>query len=83
MINKDKGICGGEAILGRTRIPVWSILFYLNKGASEEWLLTNYPSLSEEMLSIAKEYYLNNKEEIDRLISEDIKAFTEETESTN
>jgi hypothetical protein len=31
-IRKTPGVCGGGACVGRTRIPVWLLIAYLNDG---------------------------------------------------
>ena len=64
-INKTKGVCGGSARLGNTRIPVWLVISLRNQGASIEKILKFYPHLFVSDIASAENYYLYNKEEID------------------
>ena len=70
-IRKVAGVCGGEARIRDTRIPVWTLVAYCNQGATDSELLGNYPGLTLKDLSAAWDYYENNQTEIDRLIDED------------
>ncbi len=69
-IQKTPGICGGDARIAGTRIPVWSLVQAREMGYSEERLLFEYPSLRASDLQNAWEYYAANHEEIDAQIFE-------------
>jgi uncharacterized protein (DUF433 family) len=69
-IEKTPGVCGGSACIIRTRIPVWSLIEYIQIGVGEEALLQNFPTLRAQDLANAWAYYVANKVEIDREIQE-------------
>jgi uncharacterized protein (DUF433 family) len=68
LITTTQGICGGNARIRNTRIPVWTLVSLHNLGASDQDLLDNYPGLTQEDLNKAWLYYANNKQEIDNAI---------------
>ena len=67
-IEKTPGVCGGSACIIRTRIPVWSIIEYMQMGVGKEKLLQNFPTLRAQDLANAWAYYDANKEEVDHEI---------------
>ncbi len=69
-IDKTSGVCGGEARIARTRIPVWLLVRQKQLELSEEEMLADYPTLRAEDLSNAWNYYRAHKEEINNLIKE-------------
>ena len=69
-IERVHGVCGGEACLLRTRIPVWVLVHARNLGTDDSDLLSAYPSLRTEDLDNAWAYYDGHREEIDRLVEE-------------
>lgn len=69
-IVKKEGVCGGDACIKGTRIPVWTLVQFKKMGADEETLLSMYPTLTHIDLSCAFSYYCLNKHEIDRQIDE-------------
>lgn len=69
-IEKTSGVCGGSACIIRTRIPVWSIIEYIQLGVAKEKLLQNFPTLRAQDLANAWAYYDANKDEIDLEIKE-------------
>lgn len=69
-IERVHGVCGGEACLLRTRIPVWVLVHARNLGTDDSDLLSAYPSLRAEDLDNAWAYYDGHREEIDRLVEE-------------
>ena len=73
-IDKTPGICGGEARIARTRIPVWLLVRQQQLGISEHEILADYPSLKAEDLFNAWNYYRVNKNEINSLIKENEEA---------
>jgi uncharacterized protein (DUF433 family) len=70
-IQSTPGVCGGQARIRSTRIPVWTLVAYRQQGATDEELLGNYPGLSAADFQAAWAYYDENTVEIDRLIAED------------
>lgn len=71
LIQKTPGVCGGNARIRDTRIPVWTLVSLREQGASEQELLRNYPGLNHQDLEAAWSYYAKQKEEIDAVITED------------
>jgi uncharacterized protein (DUF433 family) len=69
-IRSTPGVCGGQARIRDTRIPVWTLVAYRQQGASDHELLANYPGLTPADLSAAWDYYQQNREAIDRAIDE-------------
>ena len=69
-IEKTPGVCGGSACIIRTRIPVWSIIEYMQMGVGAEKLLKSFPTLRAQDLANAWAYYDANKSEIDLEIKE-------------
>ena len=67
-VNSSTGVCGGDACIRDTRIPVWLVVQARSLGTSEADLLRAYPSLSAEDLASAWAYYLGNREEIEQQI---------------
>lgn len=73
-IAKTPGVCGGDARISGTRIPVWSIEQCRRLGMSVQGILDNYPSLDRESILSAWEYAGMNQEEIDDQIRENVDA---------
>ena len=46
-IIRDPGICGGEAVIKGTRVPIRTILASLAEGATGEQILADFPTLTE------------------------------------
>lgn len=67
-IQKTPEVCGGNARIRNTRIPVWTIISFYQLGASDEEILRNYPGLTVEDLREAVSYYEQNQAEIDQVI---------------
>ena len=67
-VTSATGVCGGDACIRNTRIPVWLIVQARLLGTSEADLLRAYPVLSSEDLASAWAYYLANREEIEEQI---------------
>jgi uncharacterized protein (DUF433 family) len=63
-------VCGGEACIVRTRIPVWLLEQARRLGASEPTLLAAYPSLRAEDLVNAWAYARSHAGEIESNIRE-------------
>src|SRR3990172_7231054 len=69
-IESTPGVCGGEACIVRTRIPVWALEPARRLGTSEAELLRAYPTLRATDLVNAWIYVNQHREEIDRQIQE-------------
>jgi len=69
-IDSSADVCGGEARIVRTRIPVWLLVQARRCGTSEADLLRCYPSLRAEDLAEAWAYYRSHREEIERQIAQ-------------
>jgi uncharacterized protein (DUF433 family) len=67
-VEKKSGVCGGDACIAGTRVPVWSLVNARNLGMNDVDILYNYPTLTIEDLKNAWNYYRANQEEIDQLI---------------
>ena len=67
-IEKTPGVCGGQACVVRTRIPVWLLERFRREGASDQELLLNYPSLNPQDLENARRYAASYSREIDEAI---------------
>ena len=64
-IESAPGVCGGEARIVRTRIPVWVLEQTRRLGASEADLLRAYPTLRAADLVNAWAYVASHRDEID------------------
>ncbi len=73
-IESTPDVCGGEARIVRTRIPVWVLVQFRKLGASEAEILQQYPTLRAEDLINAWGYYRSHKEEIEEQIIENENA---------
>ncbi len=69
-IEKTLGICGGDARIVGTRIPVWVLVQAQQLGSSEAEILQNYPTLTAATLSRAWAYAKANAQEIEQAIRE-------------
>ncbi|MEH1911345.1 DUF433 domain-containing protein [Nostoc sp.] len=69
-IEKIPGVCGGDACITATRIPVWVLVNARNLGISEAQLLKDYPTLSATDLTNAWVYATVHPEEIATAIKE-------------
>ncbi|MCB0063215.1 MAG: DUF433 domain-containing protein [Caldilineaceae bacterium] len=67
-IEKVASVVDGDACIVRTRIPVWGLEEYRRMGWSDQQILENFPSLSQQDLENAWLYVLSHKEEIDQAI---------------
>ncbi|NJL28272.1 MAG: DUF433 domain-containing protein [Thermoanaerobaculia bacterium] len=73
-IESRPGVCGGEACIVRTRIPVWILERARQLGLSEADLLTSYPSLRAEDLTNAWAYTRSHRTEIEQQIRDNEEA---------
>lgn len=69
LVEKTPDVCGGDACIRDTRIMVWLLVAMRQAGMSEEEILYNYPTLRQEELAAAWEYYRRNPQEIDDAIA--------------
>lgn len=73
-IESTPGVCGGEACIVRTRIPVWVLEQARRLGTSEADLLRSYPTLRAADLANAWAYVRAHREEIEQQIRENEEA---------
>lgn len=70
-ITSIKGVCGGRFIIKGTRIPVWIVVGWLQRGYSPELIKKEiYPQLSLSEIYDALSFYYENQEIIDKDIAE-------------
>jgi len=69
-IESAPDVCGGEARIVRTRIPVWVLEQARRLGTSEAELLRSYPTLRAEDIAIAWAYARYHRQEIEDSIRE-------------
>ena len=67
-IDADPAVCGGEACIARTRIPVWLLVQARQLGTTEAALLQAYPTLRAEDLINAWAYAQLHAAEIEEQI---------------
>ena len=73
-IEKTSDICGGDACIAHTRIPVWVLEQHRRLGATDAELLADYPSLAAPHLREAWAYVCAHRAEIDRAIADNEEA---------
>jgi len=69
-ISKTPGVCGGDACIRKTRIPVWVLVSFRHLGMNESQLLDNYPTLTATDLANAWAYAAAFPDEIEIAIRE-------------
>ena len=67
-IDKTSGVSGGDAVIVRTRIPVWALEGYRRLGWSETEILENFPTLRASDLAQAWAYVAANRAEIEQAL---------------
>jgi uncharacterized protein (DUF433 family) len=67
-IESTPGVCGGEACIVRTRIPVWILEQARRLGTGEAALLDSYPTLRAADLVHAWSYVKAHQAEIEQAI---------------
>lgn len=67
-IEKTPGVCGGDACITKTRIPIWVLVEARRLGYSDADLLMNYPTLSANDLTNAWAYAQAYPDEIELAI---------------
>jgi uncharacterized protein (DUF433 family) len=73
-IEKAKDVCGGDACIAATLVPVWALEQARRLCFTDAELLHNYPSLNQCDLMAAWEYVKSNQVEIDHAIRENEEA---------
>jgi uncharacterized protein (DUF433 family) len=68
-IERNASVCGGEACVARTRIPVWLLVQSRRMGMSDAELLASYPILRAEDLANAWDYARAHATEIEEQIA--------------
>lgn len=74
MITKKEGVCGGDACVEGTRIPVWTLVEFRKAGAEDADLLEWVPTLTQEGLDAVWAYYNDHPIEIDSTIRDNNEA---------
>jgi uncharacterized protein (DUF433 family) len=69
-IKKTHGVCGGEACIENTRIPVWVLVEARHIGYSDVDLLTSYPTITAKDLANAWVYAEAHADEIEFAIEQ-------------
>lgn len=69
-IESVPGVCGGEPIIVRTRIPIWLLENARRSGTTEAELLRMFPTLRAEDLANAWAYVRSHQADIDQQIEE-------------
>jgi len=68
-IEKTPGVCGGDARIAKTRIPIWSLVNYRHLGANDGRILQDFPHLTAADLANAWAYTDAHPEEIEAAIA--------------
>lgn len=79
-IKKTPGVCGGDACIGNTRIPVWSLINYRRLGGSDAIILEAFPHLTAADLVNAWAYADAYVDEIEQAIRENDEVMQENEE---
>jgi uncharacterized protein (DUF433 family) len=69
-VERRPDVCGGEACMVRTRIPVWLLVQARRLGTSDIDILRSYPALRVEDLANAWAYARSHAEEIEQQIQD-------------
>jgi uncharacterized protein (DUF433 family) len=77
-ITKTPNICGGNACIENTRIPVWSLVKYQNLGANDDKILEAFPHLTAADLVNAWTYSMAYPDEIKQAIRENDEVMQED-----
>ena len=67
-IQKTPGVCGGDACIRNTRIPVWLLIAWMKDGLPDQRIREHHPDVTQADLDSAREYYAGNQGEIDEAI---------------
>ena len=69
-IEQADDVCGGDACIAKTRVPVWTLEQSRRQGFTEVEILEAYPSLRQSDLATAWAYVATHQEEIENAISQ-------------
>lgn len=69
-IESHPDVCGGDACIVRTRVPVWLLEDLRRQGLGEADMLRSYPTLRAQDLANAWAYVRSHREEIERQMRE-------------
>jgi uncharacterized protein (DUF433 family) len=69
-IVKRPEVCGGDALIEGTRIPVWSIERWRQLRMTIDEILQSYPTVTREEILLGLKYAESNQDEIERAIWE-------------
>lgn len=70
IITKTPDVCGGRACIAGTRITIWGLVAYRDRGLDEQAILAAVPQLTAEQLTAAFRYADEHAAEIARDIAE-------------
>jgi uncharacterized protein (DUF433 family) len=73
-VDSSAAICGGEARVVRTRLPIWLLVQARRLGASDGEILRSYPTLRAEDLANAWAYARAHGDEIEQQILDNEQA---------
>ena len=73
-IEKTPNVCGGDARIAGTRIPIWSLIESRRLGITEAQLLDDYPHISAADLANAWAYADAHQDEIEEAIRKNEEA---------
>jgi uncharacterized protein (DUF433 family) len=77
-ITKTPGVCGGDACIAKTRLPVWLFVSLRSQGATDAEILQFYPYLNAVNLVNVWTYAEENSEEIATALREEAAAMIQE-----
>ncbi len=60
----------GVMRVGKTRVPLDTVIFAFNQGSSPEEIVLSYPTLDLEDVYAVVNYYLHNRAEVDSYLSQ-------------
>lgn len=67
----------GILYVGKTRIPLDTVVFAFNEGATPEEIVWRYPTLDLSQVYAAVSYYLQNREEVESYLAESARKHAE------
>jgi uncharacterized protein (DUF433 family) len=80
-ITKTPNVCGGNACIENTRIPVWSLVKYRQLGANDAKILEAFPHLSAADIVNAWAYAEAYPKEMEQAIQANDEAMQEDEDS--
>lgn len=69
-VQRTPGVCGGDACVRNTRVPVWAVIQMLQMGRTKAEVLADLPSMIEPDLDVVWAYYRSHLAEIEANIAE-------------